>query len=173
MTLMDFCEAAAQNKDIIKPLEDLHIKSVENLMELDDNGWDKISDRLPAYANKLKNSINIIQGLNKPKEEFVRTNGELLHDWHKAKLSLYYYSKSNYKQFSFISSEALEASFEEQKLDKTFDVGKSLFEIKNALTAYTTPQSETFMREKSHGLLLYGPPGIYCILKRISYLKRI
>ena len=167
MSLLDFCEAVTHNKGILKPLQELHISTVENLMELDDNGWDRISDRLPAYVNKLKNSINIIEGLNKPKEELKRTHGELLHDWHKAKLSLYYYSNSDYKKFSFISSEALNVCFEEQKEDETFDVGKSLFEIKSSLTVYTTAQNETFMREKSHGLLLYGPPGI---LKRISYL---
>jgi hypothetical protein len=115
MSLIDFCEEVTHNKDILKPLQDLHIKSVENLIELDDNGWDKISDRLPAYVNKLKNSINVIEGLNKSKTELKRTNGELLHDWHKAKLSLYYYSNSDYKKFSFISGEALNISFEEKK----------------------------------------------------------
>ncbi len=106
-----------------------------------------------------KNSINIIEGLNKHDEESKRSHGELLHDWHKAKLSLYYYSKSDYKQFSFIDKQALFESFVEQENDKTFDVGKTLSQIKNAIEVYTTPQSKTFMREKSHGILLYGPPG--------------
>jgi hypothetical protein len=159
MSLVDFCEAVTHNKDIIKPLQELYIDSVEGLIEIDDSGWDRISDRLPAYATKLKNSINIIEGLNKQKEEPKRTDGELFHDWHKAKLSLYYYSKSDYKQFSYIDKDALFTSLDEQANDKTFDVGETLSKIKDAIKVYTTPQSETFMREKSHGLLLYGPPG--------------
>jgi hypothetical protein len=81
------------------------------------------------------------------------------HAWHRAKLSLYYYAKSDYKQFGFIDKLALDKGFEEQKSDISFDVGKNLETIQDCLSEFTICESRNEFRNRSHGILLYGPPG--------------
>ena len=102
---------------------------------------------------QIKTNRNKIRGSNES------SKSELLHSWHKCLLSLYYYSGSKYDELGYLNQDALKSGFEEQKINKEFDIGPVLDKIKVALDVYTIPEKLKAMRGKSHGMLFYGPPG--------------
>lgn len=127
------------------------------------NYWEEIEHSLPAHSESLKISIEQYKSEQvKPirsEQTSKRTQAELLHDWNKVKLFLFYESgmTDEIKSTGMLDKEALELGFQEQRNNPDFDGGPVLNNIEKVMEQYTFP-SKPF-RKNSHGILLYGPPG--------------
>ncbi len=155
-------------------MSDIHISNIKGLKDLSPEGWRLIENRIPPYVNKLRTEIDklrtdtLVSGMDKD----MRSGSELLHDWNKVKLLLYYEYKSekdpnpivkkSYKDFAYIDADAFDLGIQELKDDKSFDMGTKVDEIREAIKVYTLSQNDDEkkkLRKKSHGMLFYGPPG--------------
>jgi hypothetical protein len=167
LTLIDFIKKELSVRDD-QQIEDLMAKfrskaiySIHNLLDITD--WEPISQLVPAQYNKIRNSLdkyrNVSTGLSssvKPKEV---SKAELLAEWNKAKLFLFYEAgmEDMLKMQGFIEKQALKDGFKEQKEDKDYDGGPTLVDIEKVMEHFT--QTNKPLRKNSHGLMLYGPPG--------------
>lgn len=174
LTLVDFVKKELSIRDP-KQIEDIMgifksqvIYSIHDLLNITD--WDRISQLLSAHHNKIRNSLdkyrNITTSLTSNVNKREKTNSELLADWNKAKLFLFYEAemKEMLANCGFIEKQALKEGFKEQREDKDYDGGPVLSEIEKVIEHFTEPNKP--LRKNSHGLMLYGPPGIFYILFR-------
>lgn len=162
MTLEKFLEVVTGRQDFLKVFKQFRIDSIDELKRLDEQGWTQLQNHIPAHVECIRNSVNALQiktNRNKIRGSNESSQSELLHSWHKCLLSLYYYSGSKYDELGYLNQDALKSGFEEQKINKEFDIGPVLDKIKVALDVYTIPEKLKAMRGKSHGMLFYGPPG--------------
>ena len=85
--------------------------------------WDRISQLLSAHHNKIRNSLdkyrNITTNLTSNVNKKEKKNSELLSDWNKAKLFLFYEAemKEMLANCGFIEKQALKEGFKEQRED--------------------------------------------------------
>ena len=164
----------ANTTEIIKILDNLHVTNIKGLKELSSEGWRLIENHIPAYVNKLRTEIDKLRTdtLGSGTKEDERSKSELLNDWNKVKLLLYYEYKSEkcpnsivkrkYEDFAYIDADAFDLGIQELKDDKSFDMGTKIDEIREAIKVYTLTQKDDDkkkLRKKSHGMLFYGPPG--------------
>lgn len=164
MPLNEFLEKVTGNATLSEIFERQYsIKTVKDLKSVQENGWTQIQNILPAHADIIRDAVNKLTSesllTDDDSSNKKQKKSEYGHKWHKVWLSLYYYSKSDYKHLSYLDKKSLNDCFEDQKKDKIFDIGPKLDQIKLSLQAYTIPMNKSVMREKSHGMLFYGPPG--------------
>ena len=161
MPLEKFVEGVTGRHDIVERLKQLFINNIDDLKRLDEASWTLVHSIIPAHNEKLRNAVNALQNKNKSikKNDTVPSPAETLHKWHKCLKSLHYYSDSNYDQLGSLCKEALASGFEEQRKNQEFDIGPVLQKIELALEVFTIPENLKKMRNKSHGMIFYGPSG--------------
>jgi SpoVK/Ycf46/Vps4 family AAA+-type ATPase len=147
-----------------KKLNELGIFGINNLKELDSEGWKILKSKIPSHTEKLKNGIekinqqSIIQQRNKPE---LKIKNQQLNDWHKVKRFLFYKSdmKEQLNKTAFLDGDSLKLNFDDQRnsLINELKFGSKLDEIYDALKPFTL---EDYKYTNEHmGLLLHGPQG--------------
>lgn len=153
-----------QLNEMIKRFQHNLIYSLEDLMKIKD--WDEFGRNIPGHADALQPALDRYRNTSAQtaRSQSVtdkRSKGELMNDWNKVKLFLFFESNMpkelNGERFGFIDKQALKEGFEEQRKDPEFDGGPILNDIEKVIEHFTEPEKP--LRQNSHGMLLYGPPG--------------
>jgi len=153
-----------QLNEMIKCFQQNLIYSLEDLLNIRD--WDEFGRNLPGHADALQPALDRYRNAStqpRGSQSVIdkRSIGELMNDWNKVKLFLFFESNMerelNGERFGFIDKQALKEGFKEQRNDPEFDGGPILNDIEKVIEHFTEPEKP--LRQNSHGMLLYGPPG--------------
>ena len=146
-----------------RKLNELGIFGINNLKDLDSEGWKILKSKFPSHTEKLKDGVerinqSVIQQKNKSES---KTRNQQLNDWHKVKRFLFYKSDMNdqLNKTAFLDGNSLKGCFDDQKngLINELKFGNKLDELYDALKPFTL---EDYKNTNEHtGLLLHGPPG--------------
>ena len=140
---------------IIDTLNSHHIYSLNDLQKLSSDGWSSLNSKIPSRVDEIKAEVDKIDAENLIDENFYKKSiFEQKSDWHKLKRYLYYTSDkenktSRLKETGFLDWEALDASFENEKKVKTFNMGFIIDDIKSALENFTI--EDHYQLHKNHG----------------------
>ena len=124
-------------------MNDKAIYSVKNLIDI--HNWNELNHLIPSHCQRLqvvteryRNSFG--EGKESEKSK-TKTKAELLADWNKVTLFLYYEAEmtDERKRIGYLNKVALNEGFNEQKKDSDFDGGPILESIEAVMETFTEP----------------------------------
>ena len=122
-------QEAIKLKDI---MDNLCISSVEEISQLNDDQWKRISDLVPSKVGLIRDKIETLDKNKTVSLVTNKSNFQLLADWHKVKRGLFYKAKMHQKLKStgFLDYEALSGAIDEESQNDSFNAGLMLNNIK-------------------------------------------
>jgi hypothetical protein len=142
------------------------INSLNDLTTLPAHSWDNLKSNLasPVIYNLLKKEIEQVRTNSKSakNKNHKKTPGEILADIHKIKRFLFYETKVKDEQtqselidnIGYLSTDALNTGFKEQKDDEKFDGGPILNHIETYLEENFATANLPDIVKPSHGMIL-------------------